>query len=128
TGHTSHLSHDTATPEIYTLSLHDALPIYVEAPALVDHEPLVQPEQGEGARAVLADPALVERAGQGRILPRARLEAHARGGGIAILAVGELLGGKEPQLVVDLERGVDLHPGGEVDAVVLAAEAHFGLR
>src|SRR5690606_1974861 len=100
----------------------------VEAPALVDHEPLVQPEQGEGARAVLADPALVERAGQGSILPRARLEAHARGGGIAILAVGELLGGKEPQLVVDLERGVDLHPGGEVDAVVLAAEAHFGLR
>src|SRR3712207_8547456 len=51
---------DTATPEIYTLSLHDALPIFLESPAQqypgVDHHGLKQlPEREE----VIGEPANV---------------------------------------------------------------------
>src|SRR3712207_8304710 len=40
---------DTATTEIYTLSLHDALPIYVNAPRLAygPHKSFIDPEVGE---------------------------------------------------------------------------------
>src|SRR3712207_7933744 len=47
---------DTATTEIYTLSLHDALPIYVDAALAVGHR---EPRLGAEERLIL-DPDVVD--------------------------------------------------------------------
>src|SRR5690606_16959484 len=100
----------------------------VEAPVLADHEFLVEPEHGEGARPVLADAALVEGAAELRVLPRRNLEADPRGAGVAVLAVGDLVLGEDAEILGDPVGGADLEAGREVHAVVPAAQAEVGAR
>src|SRR2546426_11091528 len=71
---------DTATTEIYTLSLHDALPISAE---LVDHRRIERQARRDDQRATLGD-------GEGQqamlleILGREPLGQRARGGGAQV--------------------------------------------
>src|SRR5256885_6166551 len=60
---------DTATTEIYTLSLHDALPIFADrhAGAGAQHEPCEDGQNGHSAHQSTEQGSIVAVAGQGRI-------------------------------------------------------------
>src|SRR6266480_7799136 len=88
---------DTATTEIYTLSLHDALPIspQIEAAAVVAHDGelagsvgVPEPRAGLLARAAreLLDGAAAFRSDQGRVT---QLHAELAGGDVFVVAAGE---------------------------------------
>src|SRR5690349_24246744 len=67
TSHFSFFFNDTATTEIYTLSLHDALPIYGPAALARIRDPALEmlqvlPVRGEGIRRELEQPRAHDRA------------------------------------------------------------------
>src|SRR6266571_6378391 len=72
---------DTATTEIYTLSLHDALPIFTRL--YEDQDPAVsgrRPDECRGPRRVPARPGELDLDPQGRRLPAPRRCARRRDG------------------------------------------------
>ena len=100
----------------------------IDRPFVVQRNALGQAIGGKSARAIFSDFLLVHAADDASAVPRRNVDTDPGCPGIDILAIGNLIGADDLDILGDGIAGREAVPRGEINAFVLTAQSKFGLR
>ena len=100
----------------------------IDGPFVANRNALGQAVGGKGTRTIFGNFLLVHAADDARAAPWADVDADPGSAGVNILAIGNLVGADDLDVLGQGIAGRKAVPGREVDTFVLTAERKFGLR